>query len=244
MHSDTVIIFIEVVVEEGVEAIGGTASTTGYTFAYSKALTKVTLPKTLKEVGYYCFASCTALERIDLPESLTTIRDSAFRYTSLISVYVPKNVTYLGGYSFAMITTLTSIEFAEGIEALGYENQAMLGGYSGSVLYGCSSLVDVKLPSTLRHLGAQAFYGCKALEKIELPSGLTSIGNMAFTNCYNIKQLVIPNSVKIMGTTVFTGWSEEQTICFECSFTQAKLFSDVIVDVNATMVYDYVKPIQ
>lgn len=235
---------LEVVVEEGVEAIGGTASTTGYTFAYSKALTKVTLPKTLKEVGYYCFASCTALERIDLPESLTTIRDSAFRYTSLISVYVPKNVTYLGGYSFAMITTLTSIEFAEGIEALGYENQAMLGGYSGSVLYGCSSLVDVKLPSTLRHLGAQAFYGCKALEKIELPSGLTSIGNMAFYGCYNIKQLVIPNSVKIMGTTVFTGWSEEQTICFECSFTQARLFSDVIVNVKATMVYDYVKPIQ
>ena len=136
---------------------------------------------------------------------MTTIRDSAFRYTSLISVYVPKNVTYLGGYSFAMITTLTSIEFAEGIEALGYENQAMLGGYSGSVLYGCSSLVDVKLPSTLRHLGAQAFYGCKALAGTVSLKNVTGIGESTFEGCEAVTDVVLGDIITRVGQKAFYG---------------------------------------
>ena len=235
---------VEVTIEEGIEDIGGMTTATGYIFAYDKALTKVTLPKTLKTIGYYGFYLCSSLANIEFPESLTTIGDRAFWGTGLTSVYIPKNVTHLGEYSFATITTLTSVEIAEGVEALGFEYQGVIGNYKGSVFYGCSALVDVKLPSSLRHLGAQAFYGCSSLEKLELPDGLESIGNMSFSYCGNIKQLVIPDSVRIIGTNVFSGWSAEQTICFECSFTQARLFSDVIVNVKATMVYDYVKPIQ
>ena len=235
---------VEVTVENGVESICGATTSTGYLFAYSKALSKVTLPNTLKEIGAYCFYSCTALARIDLPESLTTIRESAFRLSGLVSVYVPKNVTYMGNYSFASISTLTSIEFAEGIEAIGYENQGILGGYSGAVLYYCTALVDVKLPSTLRYIGVQTFYNCYSIEKLELPDGLICIGNSSLTYCQGIKQLVIPESVKIMGTKVFSNWTAEQTICFECSATQARLFSDVLTNIAATMVYDYVKPVQ
>lgn len=175
---------------------------------------------------------------------MTTIGDRAFWGTGLTSVYIPKNVTHLGEYSFATISTLTSVEIAEGVEALGFEYQGVIGNYKGSVFYGCSALVDVKLPSSLRHLGAQAFYGCSSLEKLELPDGLESIGNMSFSYCGNIKQLVIPDSVRIIGTNVFSGWSAEQTICFEVSYVKARLFSDVIVNIAANMVYDYVKPIQ
>ena len=244
MHSDTVIIFIEVVVEEGVEAIGGTASTTGYTFAYSKALTKVTLPKTLKSIGYRAFYFCIALTHIDLPESLTRIEQQAFEFAGLESVYIPKNVTYLGTYAFGFVTTLKSVEFAEGIEAIGYENQTVLGGYSGNVFYGCSALVDVKLPKTLRYIGEQFFGQCTALEKIELPDGLISIGSKAFMLCTGIKQIVIPKSVRIIGTTVFSGWTEDQKVCFEHTVAQAMFFSDIVVDVTATVVYGYVKPVQ
>lgn len=235
---------VEVTFEDGLEALGGDTLATGSIFYLDQALTKVTLPKTLKSIGYRAFYFCIALTHIDLPESLTRIEQQAFEFAGLESVYIPKNVTYLGTYAFGFVTTLKSVEFAEGIEAIGYENQTVLGGYSGNVFYGCSALVDVKLPKTLRYIGEQFFGQCTALEKIELPDGLISIGSKAFMLCTGIKQIVIPKSVRIIGTTVFSGWTEDQKVCFEHTVAQAMFFSDIVVDVKATVVYGYVKPVQ
>ncbi|MGN0783868.1 MAG: leucine-rich repeat protein, partial [Christensenellales bacterium] len=235
---------VEVTIEEGFEDIGGTTSTTGYVFGYDKALSKVTLPKTLKTIGYGAFYYCSSLQQIDLPESLTAIYGGAFQFSGLVSIYIPKNVIYLGATSFGSVSTLTSVEFAEGIEAIGYANQTVLGGYSGNVFYNCTSLVDVKLPKSLLYIGEQVFRQCTALEKLELPDGLVSIGTNAFQLCTGIKQIVIPRSVRIMGTTVFASWTADQTVCFEHTVTQAMFFSDVVVNVTATVVYGYVKPIQ
>ena len=234
---------VEVTFEDGLEALGGDTLATGSIFYLDQALTKVTLPKTLKSIGYRAFYFCIALTHIDLPESLTRIEQQAFEFAGLESVYIPKNVTYLGTYAFGFVTTLTSVEFAEGIEAIGYENQTVLGGYSGNVFYGCSALVDVKLPKTLRYIGEQFFGQCTALEKIELPDGLISIGSKAFMLCTGIKQIVIPKSVRIIGTTVFSGWTADQTVCFEHTVAQAMIFSDIVVDVTATVVYGYVKTV-
>ncbi|MBS7304785.1 MAG: leucine-rich repeat domain-containing protein [Eubacteriales bacterium] len=235
---------VEVTIEDGLESIGGTTSTTGYVFAYDKALAKVTLPKTLKTIGYSGFYYCSELRHIDFPESLRSVYDRAFQYSGLESVYFPKNVVYLGPTSFGSLANLTSVEFAEGIEAIGYENQKVLGGYSGNVFYSCKALVDVKLPKSLLYIGEQMFKECSALEKLELPDGLVSIGSNAFQLCTGIKQIVIPRSVRIMGTTVFASWTADQTVCFEHTVSQAMFFSDVVVNVTATVVYGYVKPIQ
>ena len=48
---------------------------------------------------------------------------------------------------------------------------------------GCSSLVEVKLPSTLKAIKAGAFADCVNLTEIELPAQVTEVGEDAFKNC-------------------------------------------------------------
>ena len=50
----------------------------GWTFAHT-GLTKVTLPDTVKKLGYGSFYSCVKLESVFLPETITKIGEDTFR---------------------------------------------------------------------------------------------------------------------------------------------------------------------
>ena len=47
-------------------------------FENCSALTGVTLSKKLTVIPSYAFAGCRALERLDIPEGVTAIKDHAF----------------------------------------------------------------------------------------------------------------------------------------------------------------------
>ena len=97
----------------------------------------VTFTEDVAEIPAAAFANNTQLHRIILPESVTIIRDNAFKScTNLTSVTVGSDAT--------MGSSITEIE--------------------NSAFFGCSSLADVVLPSVLTKLGAMAFGECTGLE--------------------------------------------------------------------------------
>ncbi len=68
-----------------------------------------------------------------------------------------------------------------------------------------STLIEIKLPSTLATIGDNAFSYCEAIKTIELPSTVTSIGDGAFNGCKALETIIIPESVTSIGKEAF--WS-------------------------------------
>ena len=72
----------EVVIEEGVTAIGA------YAFQNHKALESVTIPGTVKTIGVSAFALCNSLREIEIPETVTAIHTYAFYMAGLKEIAV------------------------------------------------------------------------------------------------------------------------------------------------------------
>ena len=112
-----------IVVEEGVTAIGD------YAFAYSSALTSVTLPDSLTYIGNGAFEYCSNLTSITLPENVAVIGEWVFDYDSNL-----KTVYYEGSEAdWNEITLGASNEWLLGAEIvfLADQSTAILGDANG-----------------------------------------------------------------------------------------------------------------
>ena len=85
------------------------------------------------------------------------------------------------------------VEISEGIKTIGV-----------SAFYG-SAIEKIKLPSTLKSIGNNAFNGCHNLTEINLPEGMTALANGTFKDCQSLASLTIPSTVKSIGNEVFNG---------------------------------------
>ena len=52
-----------------------------------------------------------------------------------------------------------------------------------------------------------AFYGCRSLSEIVISSSVTSIGDRAFYGCFSLKYISIPKSVICLNGNPFAGWT-------------------------------------
>ena len=152
-------------------------------------------------INQNAFSNSTTLEKINIPESVKTIRGSFSGCTALKDVKLPSGLTTLGLSAFSGCTSLESITVPEKITSL----------YNG-VFKACTALTDVKLPSKLKIVGGYAFSGCSALKKITLPDGLEVIEGAAFKDCTSLDDFNIPSSVNRIGQDAFlnTKWYNSQ----------------------------------
>ena len=63
--------------------------------------------------------------------------------------------------------------------------------------------MKLRLPNTLKSIGAYSFYECTSLEELKLPEGLESIGTYAFGRCLSLAHIDIPSGVKSLGYNAF-----------------------------------------
>ena len=57
---------------------------------------------------------------------------------------------------------------------------------------GCSSLIELKFPSSLSQIDDYVFYGCHSLVSITFSSYKLAVGKGAFWNCHSVEQITIP----------------------------------------------------
>lgn len=175
--------------------------------------------------NYGDFDSCSNLEHVILPTSITNINSGAFKDTpKLKSVGSMENVTFVGNRAFVnsglegdlylpkLNGTLEYDAFhntkISSVSSLG-KITAINGGNSNAQgpFYGCTELTRVVLPETLTSIGGRdAFEGCTKLVEINFPSGLTNIGADSFSGCtaLEIDDLDLPN-LTTLGQNAFYG---------------------------------------
>lgn len=151
----------EIIIPEGVEEIN-------YAFVSYFALEKVTLPQSLKKIGWSCFRGCSALKDINLPEGLEVIDYDAFSYCkALEAVKIPDSVTELGKQAFFNCTSLKEVTLGAGIKEI-----------PDSAFDECMALTSIVIPEGVERIGEYAFDG--SLKTVTLPKSLTYVDRSGF----------------------------------------------------------------
>ena len=107
-------------------------------------------------IGEHAFSGCSSLTSVNIPSSVTEIRESTFSgCSSLTSVNIPSSVAYIGDCAFQDCSSLTSINIPSSVTEI-----------REYAFDGCSSLISVKIPSSVTSIGGSAFSGCSGLRSI------------------------------------------------------------------------------
>lgn len=73
-------------------------------------LTEISLPSTLKSIGYAAFWNCSGLTSLNLPEGLTTLENDVFRYCRGVKTLIlPSTLTSIGERTFLNMSGLVSV---------------------------------------------------------------------------------------------------------------------------------------
>ena len=183
-------------------------------FRDNTALTKVTIPQTVKsmgfdvEYGFYrnLFVGCTALESIEVEEGNPVLsavegvlfdkeKTKLFTYpaaASRTSYTVPEGVTWIEGEAFAYNPHLVKVSLPDDVTDLGF-----------SAFYGCTNLEEVRLSSRLKILAGWLFGNCEHLKSITIPQGVTFLGVRLFSGCSSLTSVVMPESVTSTDYAIF-----------------------------------------
>lgn len=113
-------------------------------------------------------------------------------------------------------------------------------GLGDTFFRNCTSLINVKLPASLRKIDRGAFRGCTSLTEIIIPDTVQTIENNALSYT-PITNIIIPASVTTIGETAFTN-------CFSIQSFIINKEQDSIsgapwtMDYNTPYPYSYIPP--
>lgn len=196
-------------------------------FSHCTSLTKVSLPSTLKQIGYssgsthnYIFSWCENLETITLPENLWFIGKNAFSYTALKAIDVPDNVQYIWTYAFHDCELLQKVILPSALIKIDQ------GGFEG-----CKMLDNITIPEKVSEIGYSAFGNCTSLQSISFEGNLSLIKREAFINCTSLKTIILPNGLESLGASAFEG----------CSSLSKVVISDNLKEIEPTTFKDCVE---
>ncbi len=169
-------------------------------------------------IGYQAFYQCTGLTSVTIPNSVTSIGESAFRKDTLRVDYTG-NLTDWCDIEFKISWTknfrlyINQVEVTDLVIPEGVQN---IRNYAFQF---CVSLKSVTISNSVTRIGYQAFSDCSGLTSVTISASVMSIGDYAFSNCTGLTSVTIPNSVTRIGSSAFSGCSGLTSVILPDSLT-------------------------
>ena len=113
---------------------------------------KVTLPKNLVYIAGECFACCSLLKEITLPEELKEIYGGSFKYSGLESISIPNSVLVIGSEAFRECRNLKTVNIGNGVQVIKH-----------NAFSNCSALTTVTIGNGIKAISSEAFKNCSSL---------------------------------------------------------------------------------
>ena len=156
-------------------------------------LVTVTLPESIVTLGSFAFAGCTGLTEVELSPELEVINAEAFAAcTALRTVWLPTELTKIARGTFFGCTALTALPH--------YVKRGL-----GSAPEIDRGMVEQALPTSLVHIGEEAFRGCAALSRIIIPYGVTRIAASTFADCVSLEDVWLHSRLDTIEPRAFAG---------------------------------------
>ena len=171
-------------------------SNTG-TFTSMSGLKSITWPSGITQIGP-CYGG-SGLETLTIPDSVTTIKYSAFVGSTLLeTLTLGQNVTSIEWNAFDGCTSLQSINFNDDLQLI-YQ-------YAFS---SCSSLEELVLPNSLTTIGHHAFYQCSSLTSVVIPVSVVDINDNVFNKCTNLSYVEYEGTSSQWRSIQFHGFTNQ-----------------------------------
>ena len=161
-----------------------------YLKRYAGEITEVEIPDEIDghpviEIAGNCFANCSTLESIRLPEGLKTIGISAFEYCeSLDDVTLPSSLETIQSSAFSGCKSLARITLPEGLKTLGK-----------NAFSNADALTEITLPGSLTSVGESAFSNCSKLARVVVSEGVRKLQVSVFSSCDQLACVYLPASM-------------------------------------------------
>ena len=138
------------------------------------------------------------VEQLTLPDTLEKMYGGNFRrFAKVRELHIPGSIKNFG-CSLQNAGSLEKLYFDEGVEEIS----------ANMMVYGCSSLSEIDLPSTLKMIsGSGAFEGATALTGIEFPKDVAFSDTITgvFQDCTSLTSVSLPASVTKIPSYMFDG---------------------------------------
>ncbi len=173
---------------------------------------------TVVAIGNGAFEGNKSVKSMVLPDTVTSIKSSAFAGSVLSSMVLPPNVTELGDLILDGNTGVEEISIPRTVSIHGWNGKGVFEG-SGirkavfergmteipvEIMKGSLYLNEVSIPDSVTSIGARAFEDCESLKQIKLPDSVTSIENLAFAGS-GLSSMVLPPNVTELGDLILDG---------------------------------------
>ena len=155
--------------------------------------------KDVKKLLFYPYAKQG--EVFTVPETITEIREEAFKENSFLKKVIMPNVNKIGMSAFEYNFSLETVELGEGITSL-----------PNYLFEDCKKLKYVTVPSTVKILGFDIFYNCSSLEYVKFmgstpPSLNVENNRLCFQGCPATMKFYVPKDAKASYMADTTYWS-------------------------------------
>ncbi len=178
-------------------------------FIYNaRSVKKVTIPSSVTDLGWYCFAWTDSLDKVDLPANLKNIGVASFYYSGIKELTVPAKVELMDNGSVSGCRSLEKVTFEDG------SGKVMLGYmptmFGNRPLFTGSKIKELTIGRNLNYLagasyGYSPFYGDSIIEKVVITDMPTVISNDLLRDCKSIRNIEVGQRVVAIGNNVFNG---------------------------------------
>ena len=123
-----------------------------------------------------------------LPDSLTSIGDSAFYYCSgLTNINLPDSLTSIGNSAFYGCRGLTNINLPDSLTSIG-----------DSAFYGCRGLTEITIPENVVKLGKSVLSSCSVLAKASI---MCTAVTLSYSNYFSSDVALTTIKLNVAGIT-------------------------------------------
>ncbi|MBR4137444.1 MAG: leucine-rich repeat domain-containing protein, partial [Bacteroidales bacterium] len=186
-----------------------------YAFRQKSSLSSINMGNSVVTIGDYAFSfsskSTNITGEITLPETLTTIGEYAFQNCAGTTFNWPSNITSIGRQAFYYCEKLATVVINNDISEI-----------PECTFQGCIGLTTLTIGTGVKTIGNNAFQGCTGLTNITLNATLTTVpssSNYAFKSCTcaNACTLTIGTEVSSIPTNTFNCLGNVLTIYFNAT---------------------------
>ena len=181
-------------------------------------ITSLTLPSSIKKLGYESISFCTELKKVNVPASVEEIAEGTFRFCTGITDFTFEE----GNNHFIMESDMLMTADKKRLIHLFYAEDE-------------DKTLNVTLPSTITAIDEYAL-ACRSVKEIKLHEGVEKIGQYAFSFAL-LSSIEIPASVTFLGEG-FVSWIPGlKKITVAEGNTCCKFVNDALYNADMTLFY-------